>query len=374
MYSTLIKYLSLFIFFTVFSSAGGYINGEKISEEEEIQDTIVVHGMTLYGKIMNMGHEKLSFKILYSEGMSHFAYRDIDAISTKYNYHISYNRMDIEGRIVAIEDNEYVKIIDKNNNSRTVKIADIDNFIMSVTEDNSFENRVRNKFPYTKGNINVGFRLENGSTIKNSINILLNLKHKQAQHEINLYMNYEYETRETEIIPKYDYTDEMIGILNYKNYFKNDFFWYASLLADYDRPRFVKNRYAPSAGFGYRLDVGKSVWLEPFAGLAYVKTSYTDELYDDKKYAAIALGLNGKYRKDDVPIINTFIIDGFLLYYTSLKNTDEEWIFRSNVNFTIPLFDFLSVKLAFNYINDTNPDPSVGNNKTTTNLLFGLQF
>jgi len=374
MFSNLIKIFLFFILFTYTVTAGGYINGEKISEEEEIQDTIVVHGMTLYGKIMNMGHEKLSFKILYSEGMSHFAYRDIDAISTKYNYHISYNRMDIEGRIVAIEDNEYVKIIDKNNNSRTVKIADIDNFIMSVTEDNSFENRVRNKFPYTKGNINVGFRLENGSTIKNSINILLNLKHKQAQHEINLYMNYEYETRETEIIPKYDYTDEMIGILNYKNYFKNDFFWYASLLADYDRPRFVKNRYAPSAGFGYRLDVGKSVWLEPFAGLAYVKTSYTDELYDDKKYAAIALGLNGKYRKDDVPIINTFIIDGFLLYYPSLKNTDEEWIFRSNVNFTIPLFDFLSVKLAFNYINDTNPDPSVGNNKTTTNLLFGLQF
>lgn len=374
MFSNLIKIFLFFILFTYTVTAGGYINGEKISEEEEIQDTIVVHGMTLYGKIMNMGHEKLSFKILYSEGMSHFAYRDIDAISTKYNYHISYNRMDIEGRIVAIEDNEYVKIIDKNNNSRTVKIADIDNFIMSVTDDNSFENRVRNKFPYTKGNINVGFRLENGSTIKNSINILLNLKHKQAQHEINLYMNYEYETRETEIIPKYDYTDEMIGILNYKNYFKNDFFWYASLLADYDRPRFVKNRYAPSAGFGYRLDVGKSVWLEPFAGLAYVKTSYTDELYDDKKYAAIALGLNGKYRKDDVPIINTFIIDGFLLYYPSLKNTDEEWIFRSNVNFTIPLFDFLSVKLAFNYINDTNPDPSVGNNKTTTNLLFGLQF
>lgn len=374
MFSNLIKIFLFFILFTYTVTAGGYINGEKISEEEEIQDTIVVHGMTLYGKIMNMGHEKLSFKILYSEGMSHFAYRDIDAISTKYNYHISYNRMDIEGRIVAIEDNEYVKIIDKNNNSRTVKIVDIDNFIMSVTDDNSFENRVRNKFPYTKGNINVGFKLENGSTIKNSIDILLNLKHKQAQHEINLYMNYEYETRETETTPKYDYTDEMVGILNYKNYFKNDFYWYASLLADYDRPRFVKNRYASSAGFGYRLDVGKSVWLEPFAGLAYVKTSYTDELYDDKKYAALALSLNGKYRKDDVPIINTFIIDGFLLYYPSLKNTDEEWIFRSNVNFTIPLFDFLSVKLALNYINDTNPDPSVGNNKTTTNLLFGLQF
>ena len=44
------------------------------------------------------------------------------------------------------------------------------------------------------------------------------------------------------------------------------------------------------------------------------------------------------------------------------------------VNFTVPLFDFLSVKLAFNLINDSNPNPDVGNNKTTTKLLFGVDF
>ena len=374
MFLNLIKYFLFFILFTYTLTAGGNISGEKTSEEEEIKDTIVVHGMTLHGKIMNMGHEKLSFKLLYSEGVSRFAYRDIDSISTKYNYHVSFNRMDIEGRVVAIEDNEYIKIVDKNNEQRTVKISDIDNFVMSVTDDDSFENRVRNKFPYTKGNINVGFKLENGSTIKNSIDVLLNLKHKQAEHELSLYVNYEYETRETETTPRYDYTDELVGILNYKNHFGNNLFWYTSLLADYDRPRFVKNRYVPSAGLGYKFDFGKSVWLEPIAGLGYVRTVYTDELYEDKKFTAGAIGLSGKYRQDDVAFIDTFIVDGFVLYFPSLENPDEDWILRSNINFTIPLFDFLSVKLAVNYINDTNPDPSVGNNKTTTNLLFGLQF
>jgi len=374
MFSNLIKYLLFFMLFSNTITAGGYINGEKPSEKEEIKDTIVVHGMTLYGKIVKIGPERLSFRLLYSEGLSHFAYKDIESITTKYTYHISYNRMDIEGRVVAIEDNTHLKVVQKDNTERTVKIASIDNFIMSVTDDDSFENRVRNRFPYTKGNINVGFKLEDGSTIKNSVDILFNLTHKQAQHEVKLYVDYEYETRETETTSKYDYTDELVGILTYKNHFRNDQFWYTSLAAEYDRPRFVKNRYIPSLGYGYRFEFGKSTWLEPTLGLGYAMTKYVGELYPDKKFTAGALGLSGKYRMDNVAFINTFIIDGFLMYYPSLENLNEDWIFRSNLNFTIPLFDFLSVKLSVNNINDTNPALNIGNNKTTTNLFFGIDF
>ena len=121
MFSNLIKYFLFFILFTASIFAGGYINGEKPSEKEEIKDTIVVHGMTLYGKIVKIAPEKLSFRLQYSEGLSHFAYKDIESISTKYSYHISYNRMDIEGRIVGIEDNTHLKVVQmitKNERSR----------------------------------------------------------------------------------------------------------------------------------------------------------------------------------------------------------------------------------------------------------------
>ena len=373
MYSTIIKYFLFFIFLTLFSSADSHI--EKPSEKEEIRDTIVVHGMVLHGKIAKIGPEKLSFNLIYSEGLSHFSYRDIDSIETKYNYHISYNRMDIEGRVVGIEDKKYLKVVEKDDNLRTVKIADIDNFVMSVNDDDSIENKIRNRFPYTKGNINVGFKLEDGSTIKNSIDVLLNVKHKQAQHEVMLYVDYEYETRETETTPKYDYTDELVGILTYRNHFKNNQFLYTMLAADYDRPRHIKNRYVPSAGYGYRFEFDKSIWLEPFMGLGYATTRYTDDiLYEGKDFAAYALGLTGKYRMDDIAIINTFIVEGFAMYYPSIENFDEDWILRANVTLTIPLFNFLSTKLSYHYINDSNPDPTVGNNKTTTKLLFGLDF
>ena len=373
MHFNIIKYFSFFFFLTLFSSAGGIL--DKPSEKEEIKDTIVVHGMVLQGKITKIGTERLSFQLLYSKGQSHFAYRDIDSIKTKYTYHISYHRMDIEGRIVGIEDKKYLKVVEKDNNLRTVKIADIDNFVMSVNDDNSIENIIRNRFPYTKGNINVGFKLENGSTIKNSIDVLLNLKHKQAQHGIVLYVDYEYETRETETTPKYDYTDELVGILTYRNHFKNNQFLYGMLAADYDRPRHIRNRYVPSAGYGYRFEFDKSIWVEPFMGLGYATTRYTDDvLYEDKNFAAYALGLTGKYRMDDLAIINTFIVEGFAMYYPSIENFNEDWILRANVTLTIPLFDFLSTRLSYNYINDSNPDPTIGNNKTTTKLLFGLDF
>ncbi len=374
MFLNLIKYFLFYMFFTSAVSAGTTFSNDNPSEAEEIKDTIVVHGMTLYGKIVEIGPDRLSFRLLYSEGLSHFSYKDIESITTKYTYHISYNRMDIEGRVVAIEDNTHLKVVQKDNTERTVRIASIDNFIMSVNDDDSFENRVRNRFPYTKGNINLGFKIEQGSTIKNSVDVQFNIRHKQAEHEIKLYVDYEYETRETEITPKYDYTDELVGILTYNNHFKNDQFWYASMAADYDRIRFVKNRYIPSLGYGYRFEFGKLAWLEPTIGLGYANTKYVGELYPEKSFAAGALGLSGKYRMNDIAFINTFIIDGFMIYYPSLENPDLDWIFRSNLNFTIPLFDFLSVKLSVNHINDTNPADNVGNNKTTTNLLFGLDF
>ena len=53
---------------------------------------------------------------------------------------------------------------------------------------------------------------------------------------------------------------------------------------------------------------------------------------------------------------------------------NADWISRANLNFTVPLLDFFSVKLQFGWINDSNPDPDVGNNKQTAKLLFGVDF
>ena len=52
MHYRLVKYFSIFILMTTFIYSGGNINLE--SEEEEVKDTIVVHGMVLHGKIVKI--------------------------------------------------------------------------------------------------------------------------------------------------------------------------------------------------------------------------------------------------------------------------------------------------------------------------------
>jgi len=245
---------------------------------------------------------------------------------------------------------------------------------MSVSEDDSFENKLRNKFPYTKGNINLGFEVENGSSKKNKVDVLLNLKHKQAEHEVQLYVDYAFETTETDTTSKVQNKDELVAILSYRNHFDNNQFYFTTLAADYDKPRNIEKRFIPSIGYGYRFKFDKSIWLEPSIGIGYATTTYTEDAYTKKSFAVAALNLAGKYRMDDVAIINTLIVDGFLMYYPRIEDPKEDWIFRSNLNFTVPLFDFFSVKLVMDFVNDSNPAPSVGNNKTTTKLMFGLDF
>lgn len=370
MFVKLSKYFLFFIVSTL--TIYGAVDQQKRAADEEIKDTIVVHGMVLYGKIMKFGPERLSFKLLYSDGVNHIKYKDIESINTEYTYHISFKRIDIEGRIVGLEDHEYIKVLE-GEKSRTIKISDIDNVVISELDDGSFENRVRNKFPYTKGNINVGLETESGTNNKDSVDIMLNLRRKLAEHEFLFNIEYAFETTQAGDSPEVESEDELTASLMYKNHFANNQFLYSLMIGEYDRPRHIKDRYIPSVGYGYRFRLDRTRWLEPSIGLAYTMTEYT-ETYPDNDFVAGAFGLSGAYQFENVPYINSLIIDGGVLYFPSIEDMNNDWIFRSNLNFTVPLFDFFSVKLALGLTDDSNPDPEVGNNKETAKLLFGLEF
>ena len=345
------------------------------AEDAKTKDMIVVHGMVLYGKVITVGQDKLSFRLLYSTGVSRFAYKDIDAIYTEHSYHISFKRMDIIGRIEGIEDNkEYLKVRE-GNNLRTIKISDIDNLIISVNDDPSFENIVRNKIPHFSGNINFGLERESGANQKNTTTFLFNGTYKKAEHEVRLYLEHEFETTQTSTTPKFANKDELAGILTYRNHFRNNIYWFGSLWANYDRPRQIQNRMAPATGLGYRLKFNKDRWIEPTLGLAYVRTKYVDAvLYPEDTFAATAVGLSWKFQADDFLYLNSIIFDGFAMYYPSITQPSEDWVFRANAGIKIPLFEFFSVKFLYTLTNDSNPDTSVGNNKSTTRLLFGFDF
>jgi len=371
-----IVFVSLMLVFSSFVFAGGNIAKDK-DTKEVVLDTIEVHGMVLKGKITNLNTNSLSFKLVNIDGINRIKYKDIDSIHTKYRYNISYKDERFNGRVVGIA-NEESLIVQTAGKTKIVKITDIDHFSMSVDDDPSVENYVRNKAPYIKGNFRVGLELESGSSVTDEIRIQADLLRKKAQNETFLHFNYEYETKETPGTPKTDTTDEL-SIMAGNRYFYDtddtDDFVYGALIGEYDRIRNVDARWVPTAGYGHTFRPGKSSWIRPTIGLAYVWTKYTDNtLYEDSSYTAAALGLTGEYKIEDVYLINKVVIDGRIMYFPSLSDPNEDWLTRANLGFTVPVYEFFTTKLSFDYVNDSNPDPSIGNNKTKTNLMFGFEF
>lgn len=339
----------------------------------ELQDTITVHDMTLYGKVINLNTQKISFQLQYSQGISYISYKDIDTIKTEHTYHISFENRDIEGKIVGIEENQYLKVMTSTAIIK-VKISNIDNFVISLSNDDSLENYFYNKIPYLQGNANLGLELEEGISKKKKIDLTLNLKHKKTKYEVTFFLDYAFETTKIENSKKRQNKDELLAILTYKNHLDNNRFYYASFAGDYDRPRHISNRYIPHIGYGEKIKIDKSKWIEPSIGIGYATTKYQEENFNNKYFSVIALALSGEYRFNDMLLINRLITNASINYFPSIKEFNKDWILRSNLTFTAPVFNFFSIKLSFDLINDSNPDPTVGNNKITSKLLFGFDF
>jgi len=369
------KLMIIMLFTSSYLYSGGVINPpEDANAKDIVRDVVVVHGMTLKGRVTKLGPDKLSFRLVYCDGVNHIAYKDIDSLVTKYKYQISYDRKEVVGRVLGLVDREFLRV-ELSDKTILIKIADIDNFVMSVQDDDSVENRIRNRVPYTSGNMNFGVEFEDGINDKVKADLMMNWWHKKAGNELHFYVDYAYETTATEETEKVQNKDELTAILTNRYFYRANDFYFVSMMGEFDRPRHIQSRYVPAVGYGHRFRKDKNQWLQPVVGLAYVSTRYTDEnLYPDNRFTAGAIGLNGKYQLDDVAIIGTLVIDGGTVYYPSISDPQEDWISRSNLNFTIPLFDFISMKLAIQWINDSNPDIEVGNNKTTTNLYFGIDF
>jgi hypothetical protein len=369
------KKIIILMLFSASLISSEYLDTQKNTEKEEVvHDIIIVHGMVLKGRITSLGSEKLSFKLIYCDGINHISYDDIDSIVTKYNYQISYDRKEIVGRVLGIVDNKSLRV-EVDNDIVLVNIGDVDNFVMSVKDNNSIENQIRNKMPYSQGNVNIGFEIENGTNKKNKANLMMNLWHKKAENELHFFIDYAYETTEKENTEKIQNKDELTAIITDRYFYSDSDFYFLSLMGEFDRPRHIQARYAPSFGYGHRFKKSKNRWIQSIIGLGYISTKYTDvNLYNNKDFGTATIGINGVYQFSDVPLVNSLVIDGGVLYYPSLQYPNKDWISRSTLNFTVPIFNFVSMKLAIEWINDSNPDPTVGNNKTTANLMFGVDF
>lgn len=134
-----------------------------------------------------------------------------------------------------------------------------------------------------------------------------------------------------------------------------------------DIPRGITLLSYPGGGVGYRFVETDSALLQFGVGGAYVNQNF--ENFPDNTFPSGLVGLEGRYE-----FTSGVEVGGRMFYYPGIPEPREDWLYRTELYLTIPLWDPIAMKLRVTNVNDNNPTPDVGNNKVTTTLGLSLKF
>ena len=353
---------------------------EPDDQARQLVDTIVVKGSVLQGKINQLTSEYISFELIYGEGNIRIKYSDVESLITEHEYHIYFDGKETQGYITEIRDHAFL-MIQHGEIEELITISKIDRFVISENEDPSFENRMRNTFPYLSGNVDVGIEYESGNNIKNKLKIGGHLEHKYTVHKTIFDILYSYEVTETIDSPEVLNKNELYTFLEHNYAFTKNDFLFGEIGYDFDVPRGVDGRIYPSLGYGYRIGTGKKRWIQFKVGAGYVWETFIDDpIFNiapedlENRYAAGFFGVDAEYEVRDLALLNRILFGATFFYMPGIEDLTHNWLLRYSASASIPLSKALDLKIIARQVADNNPSPDVGNNKYTFDLYLSLRF
>ncbi len=354
---------------------------EKVDVEKKrsIVDTIVVKGSVLQGQITVLTSEYLSFRLIYGEGSIRIEYSDVESLQTEHEYHIYFDGKETIGRITGIKEHAFLEI-QHGEVKELITIAKIDRFIISEKEDDSFENKMRNRFAYWSGNFDVGIEYETQKAYnKQKLKVAGHIERKKTIYKMILDVTYSYEATTTGDEPQQLNKHELYSFLEQDISLSKHDLLFGEVGYDFDVPRYVDNRLYPALGYGYRLSVSEKRWVQFKLGVGFVYERFlgdVDTNTSDSKnqYGAGLFGVDAEYELNDLAIINRILFSGHFFYMPGIRNLKDNWLLRYSVTADLPLSKTLSLKAVGRTVTDDNPSDSIGNNKTTFDLYLSLRF
>ena len=347
------------------------------SKEVSLIDTIVVKGSVLQGQIDQLTSEYISFKLIYGQGSIRIDYDDVESLVAEHEYHIYFDGKETLGTISGIKDHAFLQV-KHGEVEELIRISKIDRFIISEKEDTSIENRLRNTFPYWSGNVDLGLEYEDGTNQKRKVKFEAHIERKRAEFTTVLDALFSFETTQTKDTPFVVNKKELYSFLEQDYAFSENDLLFAEIGYDFDEPRFVNNRLYPSAGYGYRIQADKSHWIQFKVGGGYVIEEFlaSDVNLSDStnSYLAGLFAINAKYKFEDLWLVNSISLTGYLFYMPGIRGPSKNWLLRYSVIGEIPLSKAVSFKVVGRQVTDDNPAPGVGNNKLTFDLYLSLRF
>ncbi len=355
----------------------------KLKKKAQKVDTIVVKGTVLQGRITELTSKYVEFSLVYGTGSIRIDYKNIEQLTTEHEYHIFYNGKETTGRIIGIKDHAFL-IVKHHDIKEIIKVENIDRLILSVKENETIENRLRNMLPYTRGNIDIGIETETGVKEKRKISIDYHVVRKKMRHRQILDIHYAYETTTT-AKPEGDVKSldkKELYISGEENYLldKKQFI-FGHIGYDFDQPRGIEYRLYPAVGYGYRFIFDQDTWIQLRGGGGYVYESFypyepsPGETYvHTNDYSAAFIGISAKDHIKNLWLVNELILKGNIFYMPSFTDPGTDWLSRMTFTVEIPISTMFSLKWVYRIVNDDNPVPEVGNNKTTTDIFLSINY
>ena len=357
------------LFIGIFISTGPIYADSSTPIEDQPKDEVAFGGQTLQGQIIRLGSKGIEFEPMHAEGKLTVQYEIIEKIVTQNTFIIFYGAEDtmVRGRLLGVQEGRLLIDADRVA-AQSIPLTEIITGISVEDYDGSFWKRQRIKYRHWRASLALGLTFEESAIDKRKIAPFLRLERLKKPTRYVLNLRYAFEDQKRADDNSFFTTkDEFVGFLLGEYDITDRFFAFGRPAMDWDTPRDIDFRVYPAAGIGYRLFQKEQNFIQIPVGLGYVYENFDG--FGTNSYLSWYFGIGGRY-----DFGKGIYLDVDILYMPSIAPFADDWLFRSFIDFTVPLFDPLALKVLLTNVNDDNPSPDVGNNKFTATMALSLEF
>jgi len=357
------------LFICIFISTTQIYADSSTPAENQPRDEVMFGDQTLQGRILRLRPNGIEFEPIHAKGKLTIQYEKIEKIVTQNTFIIFYGADDtmVRGRLLGVVEGRLLIGADRVSAQR-IPLNETITGISVEDYDGSFWKRQRIKYRHWRASLALGVTFEDGAVDKRKIAPFLRLERLNKPTRFVANLRYAFEDQKRANDKSFVTTkDEFVGFMLGEYDFSDRFFAFGRPAMDWDTPRDIDFRVYPAAGIGYRLFQKEQNFIQLPVGLGYVYENFDG--FGTNRYLSWYIGLGGRYDFD-----KGIYLDVEFLYMPSIAPFADDWLFRGFVDFTVPLFDPIALKLLLANVNDDNPSPDVGNNKFTATMALSLEF
>ena len=335
--------------------------------DEPFNDRIMVKGQVLSVRIIRFDAAGITYRSEFGEGKITTAYADLDGVSSRSAFRIVYGDGNkAVGRLRGFKDGRLL-IEDSPTTVISVPVEGIQVCVPAKDYYGSWWTRLKTDYRHWRAKLGLGINYENGAVDKTKVEFDLSVSRRKRPTRLVFDFRYAYEIQQTADTPERRTKDEYDTFLLGEYDVSEKFYLFLRPAAERDLPRLIRFRFYPAAGVGYRLiEEARSFLFFPL-GIGYVDEDFVE--FGDDSYVSAYVGIEGLYE-----FSNGMTLSGNILYMPDLSDPGENWLFRWLIDFSVPIYDPLALRLRIREENDNNPDPAVGDNKVTTSLALVFRF